>query len=972
MSSDADRWARAQAILEAALAVPDAMRDDVIRANCAGDESLRVEVERLVAAATDVDGFAARLSARLGVPGVGEGSASDRRIGRYRLMELLGRGGMGVVYRAERTDGEFEHEVALKLLPVGFETSQRVARLQAERQILARLRHPNIAMLLDGGVTDEGTPYFVMELVDGIPLDAWADERTLTVRARVELMLAVLGAVEYAHRNLVVHRDLKPGNILVRSDGTPKLLDFGIARVLEAAEAGEPSTLTQQGRPITPAYASPEQIRGEAVTTASDVYALGVLLYQLVSGHLPYDEDQALAVATREQRTPPRLAERYLQLPEAQETVATARSTTRLALARTLQSDLGWIVLKAVDPDPERRYTGAMALAEDLRRWLAHEPVTARAPSKLYVAGRFVRRNRWAVGAAVVFASLVVGSAVLATVQQRTTALARDRAQTEAAKAREVTSFLLSLFRANEPTDEPTDTVTARTLLARGAERADALESEPAVQAEVLRAVASAYREIGRADLALPLAERALARSRATASDSLSTATSASLLGRIALDLGDFPRADSMARNALVLLRAQATPDSERLAEALNELGRSQQELGSLDAADTLFRGALALYEKRGQEDTRAGLTVLNNLATVAGERGEFAQAEQLTRSLLERRRRSLGDRHADVAETLVNLGYLSMRQGRLDDARVAYTDALELRRRLDGPAHPASIRILSNLGTLEGRAGNFAAADTILPAVVQLYVRLFGERHPTVATALTNLGTLRHQEGRLTDALALHRQSLAIRRAMFVPTHPEVASGMGNVATTLAALGGRANTSEAVRLMREALTIDRAAYGSEHPSVALKLYNIGTFLQALGDYNGAAASYQEALQIETARLGPEHPDVALDRMRLADVASLRGRHAEARREFSVTLGVLRAGLPKGHPRIAQALDLQGAALMREGAYREAETSLQEAFDLRSAQLGSDHPDTRTTSARLRDLYRAMGQPEKAAKYATH
>jgi len=875
-----------------------------------------------------------------------------------------------VVYRAERTDGEFEHEVALKLLPVGLETPERVARLQAERQILARLRHPNIAMLLDGGVTDEGTPYFVMELVDGMPIDAWADERALTVRERVELMLAVLNAVEYAHRNLVVHRDLKPGNILVRGDGTPKLLDFGIARVLEAADGATPSILTQQGRPITPAYASPEQIRGEAVTTASDVYALGVLLYQLVSGHLPYDEEQVLALSTLDDRTPPRLDERYLRLAEAQQSVAMARSTTRPALARLLQSDLGWIVLKAVDPNPERRYAGAMALADDLRRWLAHEPVTARAPSALYVASRFARRNRWAVGATAVIASLVLGSGILAMVQQRRTARARDEAQTEAAKAKEVTSFLLSLFRANESTDEPTDTVTARTLLARGAERADALASEPEVQGEVLRAVASAYLAIGRADLALPIAERALALAPDRAAHRLSAPASASLVGKVALELGDLQRADSMARHALALLRAQENPDSGSLAEALNDLGRSQQELENLDAADTLFRAALTLYEQSGQAESRGALAVLNNLATVAGDRGEFAQAEQLTRSLLERRRRALGDRHADVTETLVNLGYLAMRQGRLEDARAAYLDALERRRRVDGPGHPATIRILSNLGTLEGRAGNVAAADTLLPQVVDLYANLYGERHPTVAIAITNLGTLRHQEGRLTEALALHRRSLAIRRLVFAPTHPEVASGMSNVATTLAALGGRSNASEAARLMRDALAIDRAAYGPDHPSVALKRYNLGTFLQALGDYNGAATSYQEALRIETARLGPDHPDVALDRMRLADVASLRGQHADARRAFAAALGVLRSALPKGHPRIAQALDLQGAAFMREGAYRDAETSLQEAFELRSTNLGDDHPDTRATSGRLRDLYRAMGQPEKAAKYS--
>ncbi len=967
---DAERWKRVQAALDSALAAPEPARAQVIAAECRGDEALRFEVERLVAAAVDVDAFAARLSARLGVPLAPNIPERPRQVGRYRLVELLGRGGMGVVYRAERTDGQFEHEVALKLLPVGFETPERVARFQTERQILARLRHAHIAMLLDGGVTEDGSPYFVMELVDGTPLDLWADAHALTVRDRVKLLLDVLGAVEYAHRNLVVHRDLKPGNILVAAGGTPKLLDFGIARVLEAMEGGDPSTLTQQRRPITPAYASPEQMRGEAVTTASDVYALGVLLYQVISGHLPYAEDEALAVAHREHTTAPRLDARYRQLTELQETTASARSTTRAALARTLQSDLGWIVAKALDPLPERRYAGAGALAEDLRRWLAHQPVTARAPSALYVVGRLVRRNRIAAGAAAVVTSLVIGSALLATVQQRQTARARDRAQTEAAKAREVTEFMLSLFRANEATDEPTDTVTARTLLARGAERVDALASTPEVQTEVLRAVASAYREIGRADLALPLAERALALERERSPGGVSAAASASLLGMVALDLGNSARADSLARRAMAILSTQARPDSGSLAAALSEQGRAQQELGNLDAADSLFRTALMLYERRGLADTREGLHVLNNLATVVGERGKFAQAEQLTRALLERRRRVLGEGHADVAATLVNLGYLALRQGRVDDARTMYLDALERRRRLHGPGHPGSVRVLANLGTLEARAANYAAADTILPAVVDLYVKLYGERHPSVATAINNLGTLRNEEGRLDEALALHRRSLAIRREVFAPMHPQIASGIGNVATTLAAQGGRANTSEAIRLTREALAIAQSAYGSEHPSVALQHYNLGTFLQALGDSDGAAANFEAALRIETALLGPEHPDVALDRMRLADVSSVRGRHADARREFSSALTMLRTALPQGHPRIAQALDLQGAALVREGAYAEAEIALLEAFEIRSARLGPDHRDTRATSVRLRDLYRLLRQPERAARYA--
>ncbi|HSR42665.1 MAG TPA: serine/threonine-protein kinase, partial [Longimicrobiales bacterium] len=498
---DAERRTTVEEIFDAALELPEASRDAFLDEACRGDDELRDEVEDLLAAHRRAEGILDRGPGRVAADlldlagGTGPDLPGDRTVGPYRVVDELGRGGMGVVYLAERSDGHFRRRVALKVIP-GRETPGLRARMVAERQILASLDHPNIAGLLDGGVTDDGRPFLVMEYVAGLPVDVYCDRMRLSVRERLELFVTIARAVEHAHRNLVVHRDLKPSNILVNSDGEVKLLDFGIAKLLNPALVGVEAPVTlHDTRLLTPQFASPEQLRGEVLTTASDVYSLGLILYRLLTGVPPFPvADPSItailsAVLAGDPERPSVQALRDREIVHGDgskrelsaESRATERHTVPRRLARTLKGDLDAIALKALRPEPARRYGSAEALAQDLERFLAGEPVQARKGSRIYRLGKLVRRHRAVAGAGVTaVVTLAVGGGVAAW-QAGVARQERDEAQLARVQAEEVSDFLMELFRIGDPLSGDGGAVTARDLVGRGLQRADALAGQPEV-----------------------------------------------------------------------------------------------------------------------------------------------------------------------------------------------------------------------------------------------------------------------------------------------------------------------------------------------------------------------------------------------------------------------------------------------------------------------------------------------------------
>ena len=464
-----ERWQRIDALFDAALDRPTEERDAFLAEACDGDAELRCEVDELLAAeaasARYLEGGpdprqAAEILERDGKP---------ERLGPYRLLEPIGEGGMGVVYQAVRDDEEYARDVAVKVIRRGFESPELLLRFRAERQILARLEHPGIARLYDGGTTPDGRPYLVMERIDGRPIDDWAEGRRLEVEARLALFLDVCAAVEHAHRNLLVHRDLKPDNVLVTASGDVKLLDFGIAKPLEPGSLTRDELVrTRTGQqPMSLAYASPEQIRGEPVTTASDVYALGILLYELLTGRHPHRTENS---------APHELARAICETEPERMSQAADRSS---ALAQRLRGDLDTVVAKALAKDPARRYGSAAALADDLRRHLAGEPVRARPATWSYRTAKFLRRHRLAATAAAIFVAAVLTFSAVLTIQADRLARERDRAE-------ETLGFLRELF-GRDLYAFGDDRVTVREIFAVGEAKAEQeLADRPEIQGRLL------------------------------------------------------------------------------------------------------------------------------------------------------------------------------------------------------------------------------------------------------------------------------------------------------------------------------------------------------------------------------------------------------------------------------------------------------------------------------------------------------
>lgn len=833
---------RVAELFGAALELRSSERREYLRRACAGDPALRSEVESLLAASDgakllpdspDPD----RIAALLGADDDGARSMAGRRIGPYRVISELGRGGMGVVYLAERADGAYQQQVALKVLPAATATKALRARFLLERQILARLEHPGIARLLDGGLSDDGEPYFALELVEGRWLTAWCDARQLPIRERLRLFVQVCEAVQFAHGRLIVHRDLKPSNILVTDDGELKLLDFGIAKLLAEDGDGDATALTRLGlRPLTPEYAAPEQLRNQPVTAATDVYALGVILYELLTGHRPRRANagqipsawqppmRPSAVVVRSEALEAGASAQRLD-PEA---LAHARATRPERLRRQLRGDLDTIVLTALREEPAGRYGSAEALAEELRRHLAGQPVQARPASLRYRTLKFVQRHTVGVASTAGFVMLLITSALALAVEQRRTAAERD-------KAEEVRDFTLSLFAVSNPVNESRgDTITAGTLLERGIARIDGeLAGQPDVQAQMLSVVGNAFRELGDFDRAMPLLERALAVQRAWFGDEHpDIAQSLSDIGQVMLELGRYEAAESLQRESLAMRRRLLDSGDLDLASGLNRLGVLLSVRGQLEEAEALYREALAIRRKRHGPEHPEVLTSNNNLAMALQRRGAFEEAETLHREVLAARRRVFGAEHVHVAISLNNLGTLLYLAGRYEEAAAVHHEALAMQRKLLGDDHPDVALSLNNLGAALKYHGDLEEAGRALREAIDKNTRSFGPEHPRVLNSQNHLADVLSARGQEREAESLYRSVLMRQRRVLGPEHPKVATTMLGLGRLLVET---LRPDEAEPFLRDALRIRERLLPEDDWRRAVALSALGASLSAQG-----------------------------------------------------------------------------------------------------------------------------------------
>jgi serine/threonine protein kinase len=946
------RWSQIKQLFTGFQEQSDDRREVWLTAQCAGDDELLAEVRSLLAAQSAApgifdDGAAGVLKClRENIEVV---DLVGKHIGSYRLLKLIGEGGMGSVFLAERKNGEFIQQVALKIVRSDFVSAETRTRFTREHNFLARLVHPNIAQLHDGGVA-EHTPYFTLEYVEGEPITTYCDTHRLDVRQRLELALQVCSAVTYAHRNLIVHRDLKPSNILVTSSGEAKLLDFGIAKLLDA-EPAESNTATH-GRMMTPEYAAPEQVLGGPITTATDVYAIGVIVYKLLCGRMPYPRADAgmISWAKGVIEESPESLNRALNRTTGRvtsDTLAVTRGTSLMALRRTLRGDLDRIVQRALAKEPEARYPSVSALADDVRAFIDGRAITG--GNRRYRLRKFVRRH-WlplVTAAAVLLVFIVSGVAIVWEAR---------RVEHEARTTLAVKDFLSGLFTALDPNMSKGRSVSARELLDRGVQRVDGNRNlDPEQKAEIEGTLGRTYYQLGLFDQANKLQENAvqglsatgeqpalLARTEAERADTLSELSdskSAIALAddaearinstdegsvvdraqilhaqtRIAIEQRDFVKAKRYADAELKLVR-DADVDPDLLFRALLIVASAEWGLADYSGSESHYREALARRLPTADPDDLNIAKARSNLAVTLQSESRYVEAERLEEQALATDEKALGAAHPVTMQVRRDLGLSYYHLGRYAQARSTLEQVAEAQRAKLGDAHPALAGTDINLGLVLIDSGDLDDAERTLSQAVSIFQTKYGRDHQGTRTALGDLAVVHTQQGKLDQAKAELLE--------------------------LASAEKRLRLNEADGYINELRLGDiERLQGNPKDAVDLQRHALETTQNKFGEHNRYAANAHRSLALALRDSGDTN---------------------SAEREFRAALASYAGYIPNGeHPLAATVRYELGLLLInRIDARAEGIRLLAEAADVREKFLGDDHPDTKRVRAALLEARR--------------
>jgi len=925
-----ERLQQIEGLYHAALELERNQRADFLREACSTDESLRREVESLLVygdrAADFIELPAMELAAGAlarDEAGLRQGSESQResgagaapwlptRIGRYRVLRLLGEGGMGVVYEAEQEQPR--RPVALKVIKPGLASTELLRRFAQESQVLARLQHPGIAQIYEAGTADTGfgpQPYFAMELVRGHSLLEYAEEHRLNTRQRLELMVKICEAVEHAHQRGLIHRDLKPGNILVDETGQPKILDFGVARVTDSdAQATRQTDLGQLVGTL--AYMSPEQVLADPLELdmRSDVYALGVILYELLAGRLPYN---------------------LSRLPhEAVRTIQEQDPTALSSVSRGYRGDIETIAAKALEKDKTRRYASAAALATDIRHYLKDEPIAARPPSVSYQVQKFARRHKALVaGVAAVFVVLAVG--IVASTWEATRARRAERI------AAAVNDFLQNDLLAQAsasvqsgPATKPDPDLKVRTALDRAAVRITRkFDRQPEVEAAIRDTMGQTY-----------------------------------------LDLGLYPEAQTQWERALELQRRVLGAQNPETLKTINLLGRTAFLQAKYPEAEGLNGQALKIQRRVLGPEHPQTLSSMHNLANVYSLQGKYAQAEALYSQTLEIRRRVLGPEHPDTVLSMRNLANNYYKQGKYAQAEALYSQTLEIQRRVLGPEHPITLISMHNLAVVYYNQDKYRQAEALYSQTLEIQRRLLGPQHPDTLRSMNNLGRAYTLQGKYAQAEALSSQTLEIQRRVLGPEHSETLSSMNTLALVYQSEGKYA---QAEALYSQTLEMQRRVLGTEDAYTLTTLQDFAYMYQRQGKYGLAETHAAQALAGQRHALGLEHPDTMASAADLALAYQSQGNFAESELLAREAFEFYRKTEPDDWRRF-RAETLLGGSLAGQKKYAEAEPVLLEGYQgmaERKEHIGvPDWYHLDRAGEWIVQLYQDWGKPGQATEW---
>jgi eukaryotic-like serine/threonine-protein kinase len=998
-----------------------AERAAYLEKTCAGNHSLRAEVEALLRANEKPPRLLDNLPA--GTATIDPPLSAERPgalIGPYKLLQQIGEGGMGTVFLAEQTH-PVQRKVAVKVIKAGMDSRQVIARFEAERQALAMMDHVNIARVLDAGMTGSepdaqaraagtlacaagsGRPYFVMELVHGVPITKYCDDNHLTPRERLELFVPVCQAIQHAHQKGIIHRDIKPSNVMVTLyDGkpVPKVIDFGVAKATEQ-RLTERTLFTQYGTMIgTFEYMSPEQAEMSAlgVDTRSDIFSLGVLLYELLTGSTPLTHKRLKEAVFAEvlrlikEEEPPKPSTRLSDSGEALATISAQRQMEPAKLTKLMRGELDWIVMKCLEKDRNRRYETASAFAADVQCYLKDEPVQACPPSTWYRLRKFALRNKGPVAAGVALAALlalgIVGTSIglawalreeraaiaaaTAEAQQRqdaetqrdrakiAEALATERllavtkekerataaeanAKEEAAVAKAVTDFLQNdLLAEAAPAKNPRNKkVTVEEVLGRAAARiAGKFDQQPRIEAAIRQTIGDTYRELGNYPAAQPHLERALeVWRRVLGEEHPDTINSMNNLAALYWDQGHYPKAEPLWVKVLEVgrrVRGEGHPDT---INSMNNLAALYRDQGQYAKADPLFVKVLEVRRRVQGEEQPETLQSMNNLAMLYRDQGQYSKAEPLLVKTLEVGRRILGEEHPDTLQFMSNLADLHRTQGQYPKAEPLAVKSLEVRRRVLGEEHPDTLISMNNLAMLYRAQGQYAKAEPLLVKTLEVRGRVLGEEHPETLTSKDNLALLYQDQGQYSKAEPLTVEALEVRRRVLGEEHSETLTSMNNLAALYLE---NWQFDKAEPLFVKGLEVSRRVLGEEHPDTLVAMINLAMLHRAQAQFAKAEPLMVKTLDVSRRVPGEEHPDTLQFMNNLALLYQDQRQFAKAELLFRESLEKTRQRQGEGSTPVAGALAQLGLNLLQQKKPAEAEPLLRECLAIRALKEPDD------------------------------